>query len=141
MAACSHMSPSRQIDTMQKRLNKAENRLEVIYNEDFNSLVTDCLALDSTMLKTAENIDAYNLIMMYLQQFELINPQMHDDIEFSRQQLSDLKDDLTSGVLQEDKVLTYIAEEESILKIIEARVNYFQEKFDEQKKVAKELAK
>lgn len=141
MAACSSKSPSGQIDSMQKRLTKAESQLEVIYNEDFNNLVSKCQMLDTTVSRTAANVEAIELMTMYLQQFETMRPIMQDDIDFSRQQLSNLKDDLVSGALSEEKVLQYISEEEAVLHKIEAQVKYFYEKFDEQEKVAKELAK
>lgn len=141
MAACTSKSPSGQIDSMQKRLTKAESQLEVLYNEDFSNLVSKCQVLDSTLTVTAENFEAYELITMYLQQFETMHPIMQEDIKFSREQLTNLKDDYVSGVLPEEKVVKYIADEEAALHKTEAQLKYFQEKFDEQEKIAKELAK
>lgn len=141
MAACTSTSPSGQIDSMQKRLTKAESQLEVLYNEDFSNLVKKCQVLDTTLTITAENFGTYELITLYLQQFETMYPVMQKDIEFSREQLSNLKDDYVSGVLPEEKVVKYIADEEAALHKTEAQLKYFKEKFDEQDKVAKELAK
>jgi len=141
MAACTSKSPSGQIDSMQKRLTKAESQLEVLYNEDFSNLVSKCQVLDSTLTVTAENFETYELITLYLQQFETMRPIMQEDIKFSREQLTNLKDDYVSGVLPEEKVVKYIADEEAALHKTEAQLEYFQEKFDEQEKIAKELAK
>jgi len=141
MAACTSKSPSGQIDSMQKRLTKAEASLEVVYNEDFNFLIERYKALDTILPFTEKEREPLELMGAYLQQLETMHPIMQNDINFSRQQLSDLKDDFISGALTEEKVIQYMADEEAALHKIEAQVKYFQEKFNEQKKVAKELAK
>lgn len=141
MAACTSKSPSGQIDSMQKRLTRAEAGLEVVYNEDFNFLIERYKALDTLLPFNENERESLSLMGAYLQQLETMRPIMQNDINFSRQQLSDLKDDFISGALTEEKVIQYMADEEAALHKIEAQVKYFQEKFNEQKKVAKELAK
>lgn len=141
MAACSPKSPSEQIDLMQKRLTKAEMRLEVLRNEDFDNLIKKCMALDTVMPKTDENWEKLFLMKQYLQQMVTNYPLMQDNIKFSRQQLSDLKDDITANILDAADITTYIGDEEAALKEIEAQVNYFEEKFDEQNRFAKKFVK
>lgn len=141
MAACTSKSPSDQIVSMQKRLSKAEKHLEVLYNEDFNVLIGKCMALDTVLPLIVENEECLFLMKQYLQQFETMHPIMTGDISYSRQQLSNLKDDVDTGILDAEKVTKYIADEEAALKKLEAQVNYFQEKFDEQKIFAKKFVK
>jgi len=141
MAACTPKSPSDQVDLMQKRLTKAEAHLQVLYNEEFDILVKKCLALDTLMPKTDEYQEKYFLMTQYLQQMETTYPLMQENIRFSRQQLSDLKDDINANILEEGKVAEYIHDEEVALEEIEAQVAYFEEKFDEQSRFAKKFVK
>ncbi len=141
MAACTSKSPSDQIASMQKRLSKAERHLEVLHNEDFNSLIEECMVLDTMMLTTEADGESLFLMKQYLQQFETTYPIMTDDISYSRQQLSNLGDDIDAGILDAEKVTKYIADEEAALKMLEAQVDYFQEKFDEQERFAKKFVK
>lgn len=141
MAACTSKSPSDQIASMQKRLSKAEKHLEILYNEDFNVLIGKCMALDTVMPLIVENEECLFLMKQYLQQFETTYPIMTDDISYSRQQLSNLKDDVDAGILDAGKVTKYIADEEAALKRLEAQVDYFSERFDEQRKFARRFVK
>ncbi len=141
MAACTSKSPSDQIVSMQERLSKAERHLEVLYNEDFNALVGKYMALDTILPRTEEDREPLELMGAYLQQLETMRPIMQDDISYSRQQLANLKDDIDSGILDAEKVTKYIADEEAALRKLEAQVNYFQEKFDEQGRFAKKFVK
>lgn len=141
MAACTSKSPSDQIASMQKRLSKAESRLEVLYNDDFNFLIGKCMALDTVLPLIVENEECLFLMKQYLQQFETTYPIMTDDISYSRQQLSNLGDDINAGILEAEKVTKYIADEEAALKRLEAQVDYFSERFDEQRKFARRFVK
>ena len=59
----------------------------------------------------------------------------------SLKQLSDLKDDNNDNRFDEETTAKYIHEEEKALRTMEAQVKYFQEKFDAQKEVVKQLRK
>ena len=59
----------------------------------------------------------------------------------SRQQLSNLKDDVKKQLYDEATTSKYIKDEEKELHTMEAQLDYFQEKFDAQKKVVKQLRK
>ena len=141
MVACTDKSPSGQINAMQKRVDKVERQVEMLYNQDFSFLVGEYQALDTTVARTKDIHEEMELLQAYLQQFEDQRVVLLENTKFSRQQLSDLKDDVENNVYDEKTTLKYIQDEEKELHMMEAQIKYFQEKFDAQKKVVKQLRK
>jgi len=126
---------------MQKRVNKVERQVEALYNQDFNALVNDYQALDTTVARTKDIHEEMTLLQAYLQQFETQRTVLKENVEFSRKQLSDLKYDVENYRYDEKTTSKYIQDEEKELQIMEAQVKYFKEKFDAQKEVVKKLRK
>lgn len=126
---------------MQKRVDVVERSVETLYNQDFNYLVGEYQALDTTIARTKDIRKEMELLQAYLQQFENQSVVIKNGVEISRQQLSDLKDDIANNLYDEETVSKYIQDEENELRTMEAQVKYFQEKFDAQKKVVKQLRK
>ena len=141
MVACKNESPSGQIKSMQKRVDAVERRVEVLYNQDFKYLIDEYKALDSTVARTKDIQLEMELLKAYLQQFENQRDIIKEDVEFSRKQLSDLKHDVKKHVYDDETTSQYIQDEEAALHMMEAQINYFQEKFDAQKEVVKQLRK
>lgn len=141
MVACKNESPSGQIDAMQKRVDAVERDVEVLYNQDFNCLVNEYQALDTTVALTKDIQYEMELLQAYLQQFENQRVVIKEAAEYSRKQLSDLQDDVKKHLYDEETTSKYIQDEEAELRIMEAQIKYFQEKFDEQKEVVKQLRK
>lgn len=141
MAACASKTPSRTIDAMQKRVDKVERRVEKLYNNDFDYLVKQYQALDTTVARNKDIQYEMVLLQAYLQQFETQRVVIKESAEYSRKQLSDLKDDINNNLYDEKTTSRYIQDEEKELHMMEAQVKYFQEKFDEQRKVVKQLRK
>ena len=126
---------------MQKRVDKVERQVETLYNQDFSFLVGEYQALDTTVARTKDIHQEMELLQAYLQQFEDQRVVLLENTKFSRQQLSDLKDDVENNVYDEKTTSKYIQDEEKALHTMEAQIKYFQEKFDAQKKVVKQLRK
>ncbi|MBO7459479.1 MAG: hypothetical protein J6T53_01040 [Bacteroidales bacterium] len=141
MVACKNESPSGQIDAMQKRVDAVERDVEVIYNQDFNDLVNEYKALDTTVALTKDIQYEMELLQAYLQQFEIQRVVIKEASEYSRKQLSDLQDDVKKHLYDEETTSKYIQDEEAELRTMEAQIKYFKEKFDEQKEVVKQLRK
>ena len=141
MVACVSKTPSRQIDAMQKRVDEVGRQVEVLYNQDFNDLIKDYQALDTTVARTKDIYNEMNLMQAYLQQFESQRVVIKENVKFSRQQLSDLKEDIKNNLYDEATTAKYIKDEEAELRMMEAQIKYFQEKFDAQKEVVKQLRK
>ena len=126
---------------MQKRVDKVERQVETLYNQDFSFLVGEYQALDTTVARTKDIRQEMELLQAYLQQFEDQRVVLLENANFSRKQLSDLKDDVENNVYDEETTSKYIQDEEKALHTMEAQIKYFQEKFDAQKKVVKQLRK
>ena len=141
MAACASKTPSRTIDAMQKRVDKVERQVEKLYNKDFNYLVKQYQALDTTVALTQNIQDEMDLLRAYLQQFETQRVAIVQGAAYSRKQLSDLQDDINNNIYDEETTSKYIKDEEKELRMMEAQIKYFQEKFDAQKEVVKKLRK
>ena len=141
MVACTSKSPSGQIDQMQKRVDDVERQVEVLYNQDFDFLVREYQALDTTVAMTKNIQDEMALLQAYLQQFEYQSDVIRENVKFSRKQLSDLQKDVKKNLYDEETTSKYIQDEEIELRQMEAQIKYFQEKFDAQKEVVKQLRK
>ena len=141
MVACTSKSPSGEIDAMQKRVDAVERQVETLYNNDFDNLVREYQALDTTVALKRDIQAEMELLQAYLQQFETQRVVLLDNAAFSRKQLSDLKDDVKHNLYDEATLTKYMQDEESELRMMEAQIKYFQEKFDAQKEVVKHLRK
>ena len=141
MVACTDKSPSGTIDSMQKRVDAVEHNVEVLYNQDFNYLVKEYQALDTTVARTKDIGNEMELLQAYLQQFETQRVVIKENADYSRKQLSNLKDDIKKHLYDEATTEKYIQDEEKELLRMEAQIKYFQEKFDTQKDVVKQLRK
>ena len=140
MVACTDKSPSGQIKLMQERAEAVEHQVEELYNQDFNYLVNEYKALEE-LSKTKDIDDEMELLQAYLQQFETQRVVIKENVEFSKKQLSDLKYDIDKNLYNKETTEQYIQDEEKALHIMEAQIKYFQEKFDAQKEVVKQLRK
>ena len=126
---------------MQKRVDAVERQVETLYNQDFDYLVREYQALDTTVALTKDIQYEMELLQAYLQQFEIQKDELKEGVAFSRKQLSDLQDDINNNLYDEETTSQYIQDEEQELRMMEAQIKYFQEKFDAQKKVVKQLRK
>lgn len=141
MVACGSKTPSGHIDQMLQRVDAVENQVEALYTQDFSYLVKKYQAIDTTVARTRDLGDTLILMQAYLQQFETQRVVILKNAEVSRKQLTDLQDDIIDNRFDEKTMLKYIQDEEKVLHTMEAQVKYFQEKFDAQKEVVKQLRK
>ena len=140
MMACTHKSEGT-IDAMQKRVDEVERQVEVLYNQDFDYLVREYQALDTTVAMTKNIQYEMELLQAYLQQFETQRVVLLEDAAYSRKQLSNLEDDIKHNLYDEATLSEYMQDEEKELRVMEAQIKYFKEKFDAQKEVVKQLRK
>ena len=126
---------------MLQRVDAVENQVEALYTQDFSYLVKKYQAIDTTVARTRDLGDTLILMQAYLQQFETQRAVILKNAEVSRKQLTDLHDDIIDNRFDEKTMLKYIQDEEKVLHTMEAQVKYFQEKFDAQKQVVKQLRK
>lgn len=138
MTACADKSPAGQIKAMQKRVDAVEHKAEMLYNQDFEYLVKECQEIEN-LTQNKEHGKDFDLVMAYLQQYEDIKPVVMDNAAYSRKQLDDLNSDIENNLYDEATTAQYLKDEDDAIRVMEAQLDYFQEKFDEQKKVVKKL--
>lgn len=141
MTACSPKSPSGAISSLQKRASKAEQKVQNLYDNDFQKLIDDFSYLENYISPEKDISKELTLLQAYLQQFESERPMMLEELDFTKQQLSDLSIDLKNNIYDDNTIQRYIQDEENALHIIEAQIIYFQEKFDNQREVVRGLKK
>ena len=81
------------------------------------------------------------LLRAYLQQYEDERVAMKEEIEYSKNQLANLKDDFKNGLYEETLRDEYLKSEENILKSLEAKLDYFIDRFEKQSEFIKSVEK
>lgn len=124
---------------MQKRLAVVQSGVSTLYGRDFDFLVKEYYRIDTTLARKSNISKEMDLLASYLQQFETVRVDMLDEIKYSEQQLSDLKYDIDNNKLSENDISKYLKDEEAAVKRLEAQLDYFRDRFSQQKKVVKNL--
>ncbi len=138
LLSCSD-SPTGQIRSMQKRLAVVQSGVSALYDNDFDFLVKEYFRLDTTLAREMEISKEMNLLASYLQQFETVSADMLEEIEYSEQQLSNLKYDIENNILSEDDIDKYLNDEDTVVKRLEAQLDYFRDRLSKQKEVVKNI--
>jgi hypothetical protein len=81
------------------------------------------------------------LLRAYLQQYEDERVAIERDIEYSYSQINDLKDDIAKGLYDETKRDEYLTSEETAAKTLEAKLDYFIDRFEKQSEFIKTIEK
>ena len=119
---------------MQKRLAVVQSGVSTLYERDFDFLVKEYYRIDTTLARKSNILKEMDLLASYLQQFETVRVDMLDEIKYSEQQLSDLKYDIDNNKLSENDISKYLKDEEAAVKRLEAQLDYFRDRFSQQKK-------
>ena len=138
LLSCSD-TPSKQVSSMQKRLAVVQSGVSTLYERDFDFLVKEYYRIDTTLARKSNISKEMDLLASYLQQSETVRVDMLDEIKYSEQQLSDLKYDIDNNKLSENDISKYLKDEEAAVKRLEAQLDYFRDRFSQQKKVVKNL--
>lgn len=133
LLSCSD-TPSKQVSSMQKRLAVVQSGVSTLYERDFDFLVKEYYRIDTTLARKSNISKEMDLLASYLQQFETVRVDMLDEIKYSEQQLSDLKYDIDNNKLSENDISKYLKDEEAAVKRLEAQLDYFRDRFSQQKK-------
>ena len=91
--------------------------------------------------KINECFDVLNLAQAYLSQYEEMLPVMQRDLRYTRQQLTNLKNDLDSQYLSDSLAAVYLADETAVADTLHYRILYFQDRLSHQEKALKKLRK
>ena len=138
--ACNNEPSMKRIDTMEKQVSKIEKKYQKTETA-FNELVEDCIEFDEKLRKENTPLPEMQLIQAYLQQYEDERSSIEEEIKYSKSQLSDLKDDFKNGLYDEAQREEYLASEEKAVKTLNAKLDYFLDRFEKQSDFIKKIEK
>ena len=136
LMACNTEPSMKRINALNGRIDKAEAKFKVV-EKQFDALVCDYAYVDSVLRNNNTPKNEMLLFGAYLQQFEDVRDEIVSEMDYSRSQLKDLKDDIDNGLYDETQRTEYIDSEEKAVNVIEARLDYFSTRFKEQKEFVK----
>ena len=128
----------KRINSMTKQLEQIEKKY-VKADESFNSLVEQCMDLDEFLRNENNPKPEMQLLRAYLQQYEDERDSIIAEIKYSYKQLSDLKDDFEKGLYDENQRNEYLSSEENAVKMLNAKLDYFIDRFEKQSEFIKQI--
>ncbi len=137
--ACTEPSMKR-INALTKQLDRIEKKQEKAETA-FNKLVGECAEFDNFLRESNNPKPEMQLLRAYLQQYEDERTVIINDIEYSISQINDLKDDIAKGLYDEAKRDEYLKSEETAIKTLEAKLDYFIDRFEKQSEFIKTIEK
>ena len=139
LMACTEPSMKR-IDMMEKQISIIENKFQKTENA-FDNLVEDCIRLDEFLRNDNNPKPEMQLVRAYLQQYEDERVVLLEEIEYSKSQLRDLKDDFKKGLYSETQREEYLASEEKAVNTINAKLDYFIDRLEKQSVAINDVVK
>lgn len=135
--ACNNEPSIKHIDNLIDRLDDANKELLKVVN-DFDYLISEFKNKES-VLRSMNLVVESQLLRAYLQQFEDERVVIKNDILFSNTQLNNLRDDFKDGLYDDETRKNYLDSEESAVKTIEAKLDYFSDRFANQREFLKTI--
>ena len=140
LMACNNEPSMKRINTLEERVSKTEKKYQETETA-FNQLVDDCAKFDEFLRNNNTPKPEMQLLRAYLQQYEDERVAMKEEISYSKSQLFNLKDDFNNGLYEDTLRDEYLKSEEEALNKIEAKLDYFLDRFKQQSYFIKETEK
>ena len=138
--ACNTEPSMKRINALEKQVSKIEKKYQETETA-FENLVADCARFDEFLRNNNTPKPEMQLLRAYLQQYEDERTIIANDIVYSISQINDLKDDFAIGLYDDAKREEYLKSEENILKSLEAKLDYFIDRFEKQSEFIKSVEK
>ena len=130
----------KRINALTKQLSQIEKK-QIETEAAFDKLVEECAQLDNFLRENNNPKPEMQLLRAYLQQYEDEREAIEQDIEYSYSQINDLKDDFAKGLYDENQRDEYLESEEKAVKTLEAKLDYFIDRFEKQSEYIKSIEK
>lgn len=146
LLACSCQSKKEPIQQLQDQLTSDSIALRKLQDNYQPRLWADFRWCDSMLQyipqeQVSDLFQTLNLTQAYLCQFDKMLPIMLHDINYSRQQLSSLKNDINTHYFNDTLAAKYLADEAAVIDTLHYRILYFQDRLSQQDKVLSDTKK
>lgn len=138
LMACNNEPSMKRIDMMEKHISKIEKKYQETETV-FDNLVDDCAKIDEMLRKDNNPKPEMQLLRAYLQQYEDERIMIQEEMNYSKNQIKNLEEDFKNGLYDKAKREEYLASEEEALNILEAKLDYFIDRFDKQNDFIKSI--
>ena len=137
--ACTEPSMKR-INALEKQLGRIEKKQEKTETA-FNKLVDECAKFDNFLRENNNPKPEMQLLRAYLQQYEDERIVIEEEMQYSKNQINNLKEDFNEGLYDAFQREEYLSSEESALNTTEAKLDYFLDRFKKQSDFIKVIEK
>ena len=140
LMACNTEPSMKRINALEKQVSKIEKKYQETETA-FENLVADCARFDEFLRNNNTPKPEMQLLRAYLQQYEDERIAIQEEMQYSRNQIANLKDDFNDGLYDASQREEFLSSEESVLNTTEAKLDYFLDRFKKQSDFIKETEK
>ena len=131
LMACNTEPSMKRINTLEKRVSSIEKKYQKTETA-FDNLVADCAKFDEFLRKNNTPKPEMQLLRAYLQQYEDERIAIEEEMQYSKNQINNLKEDFNEGLYGASQREEYLSSEETALNTAEAKLDYFLDRFKKQ---------
>ena len=140
LMACNTEPSMKRINTLEKRVSSIEKKYQKTETA-FDNLVADCAEFDEFLRKNNTPKPEMQLLRAYLQQYEDERVVIKEELQYSKTQINNLKEDFNEGLYGASQREEYLSSEETALNTAEAKLDYFLDRFKKQSDFIKRTEK
>ena len=138
--ACNTEPSMKRINALEKQVSKIEKKYQETETA-FENLVADCARFDEFLRNNNTPKPEMQLLRAYLQQYEDERIAIEEEMQYSKNQINNLKEDFNEGLYDASQREDYLVSEEAALNTTEAKLDYFLDRFKKQSDFIKAVEK
>ena len=140
LMACNTEPSMKRINALEKQVSKIEKKYQETETA-FENLVADCARFDEFLRNNNTPKPEMQLLRAYLQQYEDERIAIEEEMQYSKNQINNLKEDFNEGLYDASQREEYLSSEETALNTTEAKLDYFLDRFKKQSDFIKAVEK
>ena len=138
--ACNTEPSMKRINALEKQVSKIEKKYQETETA-FENLVADCARFDEFLRNNNTPKPEMQLLRAYLQQYEDERIAIEEEMQYSKNQINNLKEDFNEGLYDASQREEYLSSEATALNTTEAKLDYFLDRFKKQSDFIKAVEK